>query len=140
MAAVNPKITNIALNANSGAMKNIVLTIMASKVRISEDPAQNNGVPQGLQGYIIDTQPPQGAVPIEPGGAAPPQASPANLQMWLPNTAGQDGPGFQPIVLGGDAGRVHGAYAEYVGAEGTVVLQLQSASATPTGIILEEWM
>ncbi len=139
MTAVNPKITNIALNGNGGALKNIPLTIMASKVRVSEDPAQNNGVAQGLQGYIIDTQPPQPTVPVEPGGAAPPQASPANLQVWLPNTAGQNGPGFQPIVFGGSDGRVHGGEGNYVGANGTVILQLQSASPTATGIILEEW-
>lgn len=139
MTAVNPKITNIALNGSAGALINIALTIMASKVRVSEDPAQNNGAPQGLQGYIIDTQPPQQAIPIEPGGGPPPEATPQNLQMWLPNTAGQNGPGFQPIVRGGESGRVHGGEGDYVGAQGTVILQLKSASATATGIILEEW-
>jgi hypothetical protein len=139
MTAVNPKITNIPINALGGAMTNITLTIMASKVTVIEDPAYNNGAPQGLTGYYIDTQPPQPPIPIEPGGAAPPEASPANLQVWLPGSNGQTGRAFQPIIFGGTDGRVHGGEGNYVGAKGTVILQLTTNSANPGGIILEEW-
>jgi len=120
-------------------MVNIMLTMMASKVLVMEDPSVNNGVPQGLQGYYIDTQPPQPAIPIEAGGAPPPQATPQGLQVWLPQTTGQEGPAYQPIILGGTDGRVHGGEGDYVGAQGLVVLQLQSYSETPSQVLLLEW-
>lgn len=139
MAQINPKITNIAINAKGGNMTNITLTILASKVEIMEDPALNNGVPQGLTGYYIDNQPPQPSIPIMPGGVAPPQASPSNLQVWLPATNGQNGRAYQPIIFGGQDGRVKGGESDYVGAQGTVVLQLTTNSPTAGGIVLVEW-
>jgi hypothetical protein len=139
MAQINPKTTNIAINAKGVAMTNIALTILASKVEVMEDPALNGGVPQGLTGYYIDNQPPQPTIPIVAGGGAPPQASPANLQVWLPPTNGQNGRAYQPIIFGGDAGRVRGGEGDYVGAQGTVVLQLTSNSPLASGIILTEW-
>ncbi len=139
MAAMNPKVTNIPIGAKGGPMKNIVLTIMASKVVISEDPSYNGGQLQGLTGYYIDTQPPQQVVPIEPGGAAPPNASPATLQVWLPNTNGQVGRAYEPIIFGGSDGRVHGGEGDYVGGTGTVILQLTTNSENAGGVIMEEW-
>ena len=139
MTEVNPKVTVIAINNNAGLMTNIVLTIMCSKVTVIEDPGQNNGVAQGLQGYYIDTQPGVGVPPIEPGGGAPPQASPSNLMTWLPNTNGQQGRAFEPIIFGGSDGRVHGGEGSYVGAQGTVVLQLRTNSENATNVLLEEW-
>ena len=139
MTAVNPKVTSIPINAAGGLMTNITLTIMASKVEVMEDPAYNGGVPQGLQGYMIDTQPPQPTIPIELGGAAPPQASPDYLFTWLPNNNGQQGRAYQPIIFGGSDGRVHGGEGNYVGGEGTVVLQLTTASETSGGVLLVEW-
>src|ERR1035441_9861946 len=90
MTAVNPKVTIVAINNNAGLMTNIVLTIMCSKVTIIEDPGQNNGVAQGLQGYYIDTQPAVGVPPIEPGGGSPPQASPANLMRSEERRVGKE--------------------------------------------------
>ena len=139
MSQNNPVVRNIAINAKGGNMTNIALTILASKVEVMEDPALNGGVPQGLTGYYIDTQPPQPTVPIMPGGAAPPQADPSNLQVWLPATNGQNGRAYQPIIFGGDAGRVHGGEGGYVGAQGTVVLQLTSNTNNASGIILVQW-
>jgi hypothetical protein len=139
MTLVNPKITNIPINALGGAMTNIVLTIMCSKAEVMEDPAYNNGVPQGLTGYYIDTQPGLPTPPIEPGGAAPPQASPANLQVWLPNNNGQIGRAYEPIIFGGPDGRTHGAYSEFVGAQGTTILQLTTSTQNGGGVILVEW-
>jgi hypothetical protein len=139
MAEVNPKRTNVAINAKGGAMTNITLTIMASKVTVIEDPSYNGGVQQGLTGYYIDTQPAVGTPPTQPPGVVPPQASPPNLQVWLPNSNGQQGSTYEPIIFGGDAGRVHGAYGNYVGANGTVILQLTTNSENAGGIILEEW-
>jgi len=140
MAAVNPKVTNIAINAQGGAMTNIVLTIMCSKVEVIEDPSYNGGVPQGLQGYYMDTQPglPSPAV-IAPIGQAPPAASPANLQTWLPNNNGQIGKAYEPIIFGGTDGRVHGAYSDFVGAQGTTILQLTTNSPDAGGVLLVEW-
>lgn len=137
---INPKTTRIPINAKGGVMTNITLTIGASKVEVMEDPFYNGGVPQGLTGYYIDNQPAVGTPPIKPDGSAPPQASPADLQVWLPNDAGQVGRAYEPIIFGGDAGRVHGAFGEYVGAQGTVILQLTTNSVTAGGVLLVEWV
>ena len=123
----NPKVTNIALPAKGGVPVAITLTKVDSKVTVMEDPSLNNGVAQGLTGYYTDTQP----------GTGFPNSGP--LQVWLPNTAGQQGRAYQPIIFGGSDGRVHGGEGNYVGADGTVILRLTSNSATPTGILLEEW-
>lgn len=139
MAQTNPKRTNIAINAAGGAMTNIPLTILASKVKVMEDPALNGGNQQGLLGFIIDTQWPQPAVPILPGMNIPPLASPQALQTWLPNNNGQVGEAFEPIIFGGDEGRVHGGEGNYVGAQGTVILQLTTNSNLAGGVILIEW-
>ena len=138
MGNSNPKVTVIAVNAVGGAMVNIALTMLASKVEVMEDPSQNNGALQGLTGYYIDTQPPQPTIPIELGGAAPPQASPSNLQVWLPNSQGQQGRAYEPIIFGGTDGRVHGGQGDYVGGQGTVILQLTSNGAA-TNVLLTEW-
>ncbi len=130
MTEVNPKITNIAINALGGGFTDIVLTIMASKVEVMEDPALNNGAAQGLTGYYVDTQ---------PGASPPPANSPNVLQSWLPNTNGQQGRAYQPIIFGGVDGRVHGGLGNYVGAQGTIILRLTTSSALPGGIILTEW-
>jgi hypothetical protein len=131
MAPSAPKVTSIAVNAAGGAPTYISLTIMASKVRVQEDPSANAGAAQGLQGYKLDPQPPQ---------ESPPARSPNYLFTWLPNTNGQQGPAYQPIEFGGgEGGRVHGAFSEYVGAQGTQILELYSASETATKILLEEW-
>lgn len=135
----NPKITNIAINAKGAAMTNITLSIMASKVTITEDPSYNGGQLQGLTGYYIDPTPPQPTIPIEPAGIAPPQATPANLQVWLPNSNGQVGRNFEPIIFGGTDGRVHGGQGDYVGGTGTVILQLTTNSINAGGVIVEEW-
>lgn len=126
----NPKVTNIAINGSGGALTNIAMTILASKVEVMEDPSVNAGVPQGLQGFYIDPQPPQEPVPV---------ASPNVLQNWLGQTSGQMGRAYQPIIFGGSDGRVHGGEGNYVGALGTVILQLKSLTATATAILLVEW-
>jgi len=126
----NPKVTSIPIPAAGGVPVAITLTIMASKVTVQEDPAYNTGAGQGLQGYYVDTQPPQ---------ANPPVPSPATLFVWLANTAGQIGRAYQPIIFGGADGRVHVALGKYVGAEGTVILLLTSKSANPSAVLLEEW-
>lgn len=130
MANDNPKITRIPINALGGAMTQIVLTIMASKVTVQEDPFYNDGAAQGLTGYYDDTQPPQ---------PTPPTRSPNALQVWLPNTNGQNGRAYQPIIFGGTDGRVHGGEGKYVGGEGTVILELTTNYANAGGVILEEW-
>jgi hypothetical protein len=139
MPNTNPKVTPIAINAQGGLMTNITLTIMASKVDVIEDPSLNNGVQQGLTGYYIDTQPGLGIPPIEPGGAPPPQANPQALQVWLPNSNGQTGAAFEPITFGGTDGRVHGGEGDYVGADGTVILQLTTNGQNAGGVLLREW-
>jgi hypothetical protein len=131
MPQVNPKRTYIAVNGNAGAFVLVKCTITCSKVRVQEDPNYNAGVAQGLKGYYLDPNSPNVAV-----------NDPTDLnyqQTWLPNSAGQVGPAYQPIEFGGDAGRVHGGEGNYVGAQGTPLLSLISASANATGIILEEW-
>lgn len=145
MGAINPKITNIAIGAVGTAMTNVVMTILASKVEIIEDPSTNNGVQQGLTGFYIDTAPPQPTVPIMPVVAPPgsptppPQASPQNVQVWLPNTNGQIGRAYEPILFGGQDGRVHGGQGDYVGAAGTVVAQLTTNTPNAGGVLLVEY-
>ncbi len=134
MAQTNPKVTPIPINAKGGAFTDIVLTIMCSKVRVSEDPAYNDGALQGLTGYMYDTQPGLAAAGVEP------PVSPNYQFVWLPNDSGQEGPGFEPISFGGsEGGRVHGAFGDYVGAQGTFLLKLTTNSANAGGVLLEEW-
>jgi hypothetical protein len=140
----NPKITAIAINAKGGLWTPIAMTIMSGKVTVQEDPAYNNGVAQGLTGYYVDTQPPQPAAvaadwnPVD--GVPPGVTLPAYQQTWLPNNNGQEGQAYQPIKFGGsEAGRVHGGYGDYVGAQGTVLLWLTTNSENAGGILLEEW-
>ena len=144
MATFNPKVTKIAINASGGLWTPIPLTIMASKVRVHEDPAYNGGVFQGLTGYFVDTQPPQPAAvasPWNPVDGVPPGASPAAQFTWLPNNNGQEGPAYEPISFGGsEGGRVHGGDGDYVGAQGTVVLWLTTNSENAGGVLLEEWV
>jgi hypothetical protein len=125
----NPKVTNIAINAKGGAMTLIAGTIPASKVLVQEDPAYNAGVQQGLTGYILDPT-------SDPSAPTP---TPAGIQVWLPNSAGQQGPAFEPIVFGGTDGRVHGGEGGYTGGEGTPYLNLTTNSATAGGVLLVEW-
>jgi hypothetical protein len=139
MTAVNPKVTSIPINAQGGLMTNIALTIMASKVEVMEDPAYNNGILQGLQGYMIDTQPGVSTPPIENPQAAPPQASPSYLFTWLPNNNGQEGRAYEPIIFGGQDGRTHGAYSDFVGAQGTTILQLTTNGPNAGAVLLVEW-
>lgn len=142
MGNSNPRVTSYAINAKGGAWVPIPLTIMASKVTVIEDPAFNNGVFQGLTGYYVDTQPPQNPGVDAPSAAAVPPgvATPAYQQVWLPNTDGQEGQAFEPIKFGGsEAGRVHGALGDYVGAEGTVVLWLTTNTQNAGAVLVEEW-
>jgi hypothetical protein len=128
MPQTNPKVTNIALNAKGGAFTLIAGTKMSSKVEIMEDPATAGGDQQGLTGYIMD-----------PNSKGNPTPSNPNIQVWLPNSAGQVGWAYEPIIFGGDSGRVHGAYGLYTGADGTPYLQLTTNSGAAGGILLVEW-
>ena len=124
----NPKVTSIPINALGAGFTPIVMTIMASKVRVMEDPSYNNGAPQGLTGYYADTQPATGN----------PQTG--TLQVWLPNNQGQIGPAYQPISFGGgEGGRVEGGQGDYVGADGTVILYLTTNTQLASAVLLEEW-
>jgi hypothetical protein len=138
MAQDNPRVISIPINAKGGAMTAIALTIGCSKATVIEDPAYNNGVQQGLTGFRIDTNPPQPAVPIPAIGAIPPLADPQYQFTWLPNSNGQSGPAYEPIVFGGDAGRVHGGLGGYVGGQGTVILLVTSNGPNPSGVLLEQ--
>ena len=124
-----PRVTNVAVPASGAAPVLIKLSMLASKVEVTEDPSYNAGVAQGLKGYYMD--------PTAP--ASVPAMSNPNLQVWLPNTAGQRGQGFQPIVFGGEDARVHGGKGDYVGGQNSAVLQVTSATATATGVIVTEW-
>lgn len=125
----NPKVTNIPINAKGGAFTLIAGTIMSSRVEVIEDPAFNAGVAQGLTGFYLDPT----------GSQTAPAQSPAVIQVWLPQTAGQRGQAFEPITFGGDGGRVNGWQGRYTGAAGTPLLQLTTNSATPGGVLLVEW-
>jgi hypothetical protein len=131
MPQVNPKTTKVALNGSGGAYVDIALTILASKAEIQEDPNLNAGTAQGLTGFYLDPD----------SSHAAPAVDPANdtVNQWLPNTTGQNGRAYQPIIFGGMDGRVDGGKGNYVGAAGTPLLRIRSSSATATGILLVEW-
>jgi hypothetical protein len=134
MPQTNPKVTNIAINNNAGAFTVIKGTMQASKVLVMEDPSLNAGVAQGLQGYYLDPNSNPANPTRDLGGN-----NAAVQQTWLPNSAGQTGPAYEPIIFGGPDGRVHGAYGEYTSAQGTPLLQLRTNSATAGGVLLVEW-
>lgn len=119
-----PKITNYAVNGSGGATVKIPLTIQASFVRVQEDPTLNAGVAQGIEGYLLD---------------AVTGARASTRQYWPANTAGQEGPAYQPIELG-DPRRVHGQLGEPLGFNGAYILELISHSATATGVIVAEYI
>jgi hypothetical protein len=128
MANSNPRVIPIAINGSAGPLTDIVLTIMASKVRVQEDPSYNNGALQGLTGFFTDTQPASGYPNVGP------------QKVWLQNDNGQEGPAYQPIDFGGgEGGRVHGGFGEYVGAQGTIILRLKMNGPNAGGILLEQW-
>lgn len=130
MPQTNPKVTNIALNNNAGALVTIAGTKLSGKVMVMEDPALNAGVPQGLQGFYMDPNSKGAPVQDKGGNNAPVQ------QVWLPQTSGQAGQAYQPIVF---EDRINGAHGAYAGADGTPLLSLRSNSATATGVLLVEW-
>lgn len=125
MSQLYPKITVIPLNALGGGFTPIILTIMASRFEVIEDPSVNNGVQQGLTGYYTDTQPGSGFPEV------------GTQRTWLPNNNGQIGVAFEPIIS--ESRRVHGGEGDYVGAQGTIVLQLQSLTQNTTQVLLAEW-
>jgi hypothetical protein len=120
---LNPKVSNIAVPAKGAAPVAIVLTQTDTFAIVQEDPNVAN--PQGLLGYFVDPQAPQETPP-----------APATSQQFWPPFG--DGPAYQPIEIG-DKRKVHAGIAPYIGSEGTVILLLTSATATPTGIVLYEW-
>lgn len=130
MPQTNPKVTNIAINAKNGAMTLIAGTKMSSRVMVMEDPNYNAGVAQGLQGYYLDPNS-NGNVQRDKGGNGAPV-----LQTWLPNSAGQQGQAYQPIIF---EDRVHGGVGLYPAADGTPLLQLTTNSVNPGGVLLVEW-
>lgn len=127
MANSNPRVIPIAINGSDGPLIDIVLTMMASRVRVQEDPSYNNGALQGLTGFYVDTQPASGYANVGP------------QKVWLANDNGQVGPAYEPIEFGGDGGRVHGGEGEYVGGAGTVILRLKMNGANAGGILLEQF-
>ena len=109
----NPKTTNVAVNGSGGGWTLIQGTILTGKVEIQEDPELNAGVGQGLQGYYLDPNAILSAAFIANPTLAVAQAegylANPNLQTWLPNTQGQMGRAYQPLIFGGADGRVHGS-------------------------------
>jgi hypothetical protein len=123
----NPKVTSIAINAKGGALTPITMTIVASRVEVMEDPASNGGVQQGLTGFYTDTQPATGNPNVGP------------QMVWLPNNQGQVGRAYEPIIFGGQDGRVKGGEGRDVGSDGTIVLRLTSNGGAPCNVLLAEW-
>ena len=153
MSQTNPKVTNIALNANGGPFAVILLTILASKAEVTEDPAYNAGVGQSLQGYYLDPQVTLAADFLANPTLAAAQArgylANPNRQVWLPNNGGSgQAQSYEPITFGGSDGRVHGGEGGYVGAPGPGatpgswtggLLMLTMNSASAGGVLLTEW-
>jgi hypothetical protein len=120
----------------------IRLTIAASKALVQEDPAYNAGVFQGLTGYYLDPTAVLSAAflanPTPAAALAAGYLANTKLQVWLSNSAGQQGQAYEPITFGGSDGRVHGGEGGYVGGQGSGILLISSVSAAG-GILLTEW-
>ena len=148
MPQVNPKRTFVALNNDAGAFTVIRLSTFAKYVRISEDPAYNEGVGQGLQGNYLD--PFANSADIV-AGMNPPVAGAA---VWIPD-ASLPGALQPPLEFGskhalsdycgmplgnpGSAGNTDSPGPE-TPTLGTPLVQLRSNTATATGIIIEEYV
>lgn len=143
MPQTNPKVTNIAVPAKGNGFALIAGTILSGKAQVMEDPAYNNGAQQGLYGYYLDPTAILSAAFIAAPTLAAARANGylanPNAQVWLPNGAGAQGQGYEPITFGGADGRVHGAYGGYAAAQNQGLLLLSSNSATAGGILLTEW-
>lgn len=144
----NPKRRWIALNANDGAFTVIRLTTWAKYVEIVEDPAYNAGVGQGLQGNYLDpfalsTNIEAGMEPAAEGGAvfAVNASIPGGLEPPLTFGGSKnslaDGRGM-PLGNPGSGGDPVGPGAGP--SLGTPLIQLRSNTATPTGVIVSEYV
>jgi hypothetical protein len=146
MPQTNPKRTWYPLNGNGGAFTVIRLTTWAKYVEIAEDPAQNAGVGQGLQGNYLD--------PFAQSGNITAGMSPAGAggAVFAVNAALAGG--LEPPLNFGDKHNIHSGTEAPLGNPGsagnvdnpggqatlgTPLIQLRSNTATPTGIIVSEY-
>lgn len=144
MPQTNPKTTNVAVPAaGAPTWALIACTLPNGKTEVIEDPNFNAGQQQGLQGYYLDPN-----ATLSPAFLANPTPQAAqlagylanpNLQVFLPNGGGGTGRAYQPVIFGGDAGRVHGGFGGTVGAQGTGLLLLQMYAGLAGGVLLTEW-
>lgn len=139
MPQVNPKVTLVAINNDAGAFTVIRLTTWAKYLTIDEDKTQNGGLLQGLQYNLLDpfaqsTDITAGAVPTPPdylldNGSAPQIAVGDSRYVNSMTTA--------PLGNPGSAGNVDspGGTATL----GTPILQVRTASANATKVIVREY-
>lgn len=149
MPTTNPKRTFVALNGNGGAFTTIRLSTFAKYVRIVDDKSQNGGVTQGVEGNYIDPfastaqiAAGEGLTPAAAGGAvfiaddsvegsfqpAITFGSKHALSDWKGMPLGNPGSDGAPAVPGGQPSL------------GTPLIQLRSYTATPCGVIVEEYV
>ncbi len=122
-----------AVPAAGGGPVVIRCTRLSSRMTIKESVAANDDV-QGLI-YNLLTPLPFGQVTVGPAIDVPPDFEPEEILVagypgdHPPNTVpiGNGGSGTQPVGPGGGT------------SQGTPILQVTSASATPTEIVVTEW-
>ena len=152
MPQTNPKRTWYPVAATGGLFTVIRLTTFAKFVEIIEDPAMNLGVAQGLQYNALDpfalssnitlnSEPTAPTVGLAAGNFAPSPAV-AGTSVSFPQLTFGDKHNIHsgteaPLGNPGSAGNVDspGGTATL----GTPIVQLLSATATATGVIVSEW-
>jgi hypothetical protein len=122
------KTRQLAINGSGGAFTKIRTTITAFRMLIQEDKAANAGVAQGLQYQMATT------VGIDVTyGATLETAEPIEIV----GSAGDTNPHKEPIGSGGSSPNPVAPGGPVT--TGTIILQIKSATATPTTIDITEW-
>lgn len=137
----NPKVTKYAINNNAGAFTVIRLTTFAKAVEIDEDLSQNGAVKQGLQYNLLD--------PFANSGNITAGAEPTPPDYLLSDKT------ESPEIVIGDLRYVHSATTMPLGNPGsggnvdspggvptlgTPIVQLRTDSASPTNVVVKEWV
>lgn len=128
------KVSQYAINGNGGAFTKIRCTLGSTRrMSIVEDGAANAGTQQGLQYQLVTNK--GGDLTFSPTVQVPPDLS---LEpIIIEGGVGDHAPNREPIGTGGSSPFPVSPGGPVT--NGTIVLQIRSASATATTIDVTEW-
>lgn len=139
MPQLNPKRTVYAINNNAGAFTTIRLTTWAIYVEIDEDPTQNAGVKQGLQYNPLDPFVQSSEIVDPPAAYLVTPVSPlGEPELTFGDKYHVKDLTFGPLGSPGSGGDPVGPGAGP--SLGTPLVQLRTNSASPTNVIVTEYM